>query len=263
MEPFSIEKIQHALAGVSFVRQAVYLPVTGSTNDVARALACDGAPEATLVVADEQRAGRGRMGRAWWAPPATCLLASLLVRPAFPPRQAPRLTMVAGLAAAEAIEHIAPVQARLKWPNDIWLYGKKAGGILTETALSGEWLEYAVVGIGLNVNVNLNERPELEGSATSLMMEAGCRVDRLSLLRALVERFAEWYANASSPRLKEAWAARLVTLGQHVSVQAGAHHFEGLAEGIDDEGALLVRAADGILHAAHAGDVTLRAPRAV
>ncbi len=258
MEILSYEKIRQALSGVSFVRKVVYSPLTGSTNDIARTLARNQAPTGTLIVADEQTAGRGRLGRTWWAPPGASLLMSLLVRPTLLPLQALRLTMVAGLAAVEAIEQENALQAQLKWPNDIWLNGKKAGGILAETALTGDLLEYAIVGIGLNVNVDFSEQPELASLATSLMMETGQRADRLAVLRALVERFAAWYAQITSPQLHAAWAGRLATLGQAVCARVGDSSIDGLAEAVDADGALLVRSPDGTVHKLLAGDVTLR-----
>lgn len=257
MEALSHARIQDALRDISWVRQIVYLPVTTSTNDVARALAQDNAPEATLVVADEQTAGRGRLGRTWWAPPYTCLLMSVLVRPRLPPAQTLRLTMIAGLAAAEAVERVTNLPARLKWPNDIWLGHKKVGGILTETALTGEQLEYAIVGIGLNVNTTFQARPALAETATSLKLEMGQEIDRLTVLCELVERLAVWYADIARPQVKSAWAARLVTLGQQVSIQQPTGRLEGVAEAVDDDGALLVRTADGALRRLLAGDVSL------
>src|SRR5512136_3049973 len=119
MKPFSGETIARALAGIEFVRRIEYRPTVGSTNDVAKQLGAQGAPEATLVIADEQTAGRGRLGRAWWSPPGTAIAMSLLLRPTFPPLRAHRLTMLAGLAAAEAIEQVTGLRVGLKWPNDI------------------------------------------------------------------------------------------------------------------------------------------------
>lgn len=257
-QPLSREGIERALAGVEFVRQVVYLPQVGSTNDVAQALAAEGAPEGTLVIADEQTAGRGRLGRQWVAPAGANLLLSLLLRPALPPRQALRLTMIAGLAAVEAIEQTSGLTARLKWPNDIWLNGKKAGGILAETRLVDEQLEYVIIGLGLNVNADLSAHAQLAGLATSLRMESEQQQDRLLLLRTLVERFADWYGGIRSPRLREAWAGRLITLGQPVEAHAGRQMVSGLAEAVDEDGALLVRAEDGQLHRLSAGDVSLR-----
>ncbi|MBN1889063.1 MAG: biotin--[acetyl-CoA-carboxylase] ligase [Thermoflexales bacterium] len=257
----SQESIERALTGVEFVRRVVYLPQVGSTNDVAQALAADGAPEGTLVIADEQTAGRGRLGRQWWAPAGDNLLLSLLLRPALPPLQALRLTMAAGLAAAEAIEQTSGLAARLKWPNDVWLNGKKAGGSLAETRLAGERLEYAIVGLGLNVNADLSQHAELAALATSLRMESGQQQDRRLILRALVESFAAWYGDISSPRLREAWARRLITLGQQVEAWAGQQSIRGLAEAVDEDGALLVRTANGRLHRLSAGDVSLSSAR--
>jgi BirA family transcriptional regulator, biotin operon repressor / biotin---[acetyl-CoA-carboxylase] ligase len=258
MEPLTQKKIQEALESVPVVRKVVYLPVVSSTNDVARALAKDGAPDFTVIVADEQTAGRGRLGRAWWAPAGACLLMSVLHRPNLRAVQAMRLTMVGGVAAAEAIEEVAHIPTQLKWPNDIWISNKKGGGVLTETALTGERLDYAIVGIGLNINVDFAGKPELNGSATSLMMEVKRPVDRLSVLGALVQRFSAWSSEILSARLKASWAARLVTLGQPVIAQLGEKQIHGLAEAVDDDGTLLVRSDDGILHRLRHGDVSLR-----
>lgn len=130
--------------------------------------------------------------------------------------------------------------------------------MLTETALTGQRLDYAIVGIGLNINVDFAGKPELNGSATSLMREVRRPVDRLSVLRALVERFAAWSSEILSARLKASWAARLVTLGQPVIAQLGEKQIWGLAEAVDEDGALLVRSNDGDLHRLRYGDVSLR-----
>ena len=206
--PLSAEAVRAALAAVPFIRETVYLPATGSTNDVAHRLASQGAPHATLIVTDDQTEGRGRMGRAWYMPPRAALAMSIVVRPELTARQANRLTMLAGLAAAEGVERSTGLAVRLEWPNDVVLEigdwrleiggraaghtpgVKKVGGILTETAITGERLEYAVVGIGVNVNVDFAGRPELAETATSIMLQLGREADRLSVLAAVVERFA-------------------------------------------------------------------------
>lgn len=264
MEPLSYPCIARALAGIEWVRRIEYRPTVSSTNDLAKQLGAGGAPEATLVIADEQTAGRGRLGRAWWSPPGEAIAMSLLVRPSFPPALAYRLTMLAGLAAAQATEEITGLQVSLKWPNDVIIAKPstgvlKLGGILVETATSGESIEFAVIGMGLNVNVDFAPRPDLP-EATSLMMELGHEVSRLALVRALVERFAGRYIRmAQDERLNAEWSARLVTLGRQVVVRRGEEMMTGLAEGVDASGALLVRADDGRLHRVDAADVTLRA----
>jgi len=262
----SYERIAHALSRLAFVRRIEYQPSVGSTNDLAKQLGAQGAPEATLVIADEQTAGRGRLGRAWWTPPGVAIAMSLLVRPQLHVTAAYRLTMLAGLAAAEAVEQVTGLPVGLKWPNDIVIEHRargakvvrKLGGILTETSIAGQSIEFVVVGIGLNVNVDLRARPDLP-EATSLMMELGHQVDRLSIVHGLIERFAARYAEIDhDERLRADWSARLTTLGHRVAALRGAQVFEGLAVDVDESGALLIRSDDGALHRIDAADVTLR-----
>jgi len=248
--------------------KAVYLPTTGSTNDVAKDLAGQGAPEGTVVVADEQTAGRGRMGRRWLAPPGVCLLCSILFRPDLPPTQAQRLTMICALATADAVGKVAGLRVALKWPNDLivkpearspksqeW---RKLGGILTETGVIGERLDFVVVGIGVNVNVPLQALPDLAPDATSILAETGRRVDRAVLLATLLAGVEERYRRlraGDSPYAE--WAARLATLGKSVMATLPQGRLAGVAEGVDEDGALLLRTSDGVLHRLLAGDVTL------
>jgi BirA family biotin operon repressor/biotin-[acetyl-CoA-carboxylase] ligase len=269
MKPLSNETLARTLTGIEFVRRIEYQSTIGSTNDIAKQLGAEGAPEATLVIADEQTAGRGRLGRAWWSPAGTVIAMSLLLRPTFPPLRAHRLTMLAALAAVEAIEQVTGLRVGLKWPNDrvieqaarskrqeaIFL---KLGGILSEASIAGEVFEFAVVGLGLNINVDFRGRMDLP-EATSLMMELGHEVDRLAILRALVERFAARYAVIErDEQLHADWSARLTTLGRQVVARRGDESIEGLAEGVDESGALLIRTDDGALHRVDAADVTLR-----
>ena len=269
--------ITRALGDIPLVRRIEYLPTVGSTNDVAKQLGAEGAPEATLVIADEQTAGRGRLSRAWWTPPGAAIAMSLLLRPRFPPTLAHRLTMLTGLVVVETIEQVADLKVGLKWPNDVVINKSKIpntctarrrkctqypilklGGILTEASVSGDEIEYVVVGLGLNVNVDFRGREDLPG-ATSLMMELGREVDRLEILRAIVERFAARYAVIESDeRLRDDWAARLVMLGRPIVARRGDESIVGQAESVDESGALLIRQDDGTLKRVDAADVTLR-----
>jgi len=268
MNLLSTDDIAHALNGSALVRRIEYLPAVGSTNDVAKRLGAEGAPEATLVIADEQTAGRGRLGRVWWTPPGTAIAMSLLLRPAFPPALAYRLTMLTGLAAAESIEQVTGLRIGLKWPNDIIIkqtaigdrrYAmRKLGGILAEASVSGDEIEFAVVGLGLNVNLDFSGREDLP-EATSLLMQLGHPVDRLAILRAIVERFAARYAVIDrGDQLHADWSARLTTLGWQVIARRGDKAIAGLAESVDESGALMIRQDDGILARVDAADVTLR-----
>jgi BirA family biotin operon repressor/biotin-[acetyl-CoA-carboxylase] ligase len=256
----SAADIQERLDTDFLGQNLIYLPETGSTNDKAKHLANEGAPEGTLVIADFQTAGRGRLDRRWVAPPGGSLLMSLLFRPALAPQQIQRLTMICGLAVADAIESETGVVAGLKWPNDIVVDGAKAGGILTESGFRGNQVEWAIVGIGLNVNLDLAQLPEdLLMPATSLSHALGSKVPRLPLLLAFlqaVERRYQALRAGHSPHGE--WAAKLVTIGQRVVASTQDGIIEGVAEGVDADGALLVRLAGGSLQTVVAGDVTLR-----
>ncbi len=241
-----------------FVGQnVVYRSEIDSTNDEAKRLADRGAPEGTLVIADYQSKGRGRLDRGWVAPPGTGLLMSIVFRPHLAAHRVQGLTMSCGLAVVDAIESETGLQAGLKWPNDVVIAGRKVGGILTEIGIEGAEVGFAVVGIGLNVNLNPALLPaDLPVTATSLGHEAGTEVARLPLLQTLLQRVEERYAAlraGKSPRRE--WAERLVTIGSAVTVLGNGSQLEGVAEGVDEDGALLVRLADGGLETVRAGDV--------
>ena len=247
----------------------VRLKTTTSTNDTAADLARHGAPDGTVVVADRQSAGRGRRGRLWLAPSGRCLLCSLLLRPAISPTQAPRLTMLAAVAAVRAIQALG-LTASVKWPNDVLVSrsagrgagggvgGGKVGGILTETEIVGDSLAYAIVGIGLNVNVKLEDLAAISPQATSLSVVAGRRFSRPRLLRLLLTEIEVRYsvmAQDGGDAVQQEWASLLDTIGRHVTVTSNESAVTGLAEGVDDSGALLVRRAGGELSRVTFGDV--------
>jgi len=260
MDVLSAESIRAGLTTTMIGHQLVYLPETGSTNDKARQLARAGAADGLLVVADHQTDGRGRLRRHWIAPPGSSLLMSLLFRPKLQPFQAQQLTMICGLAVCDAVENQTGLQTTLKWPNDVLVGGAKAGGILTEIEVMGEQLVYGIVGIGLNVDLDLSLLPrDLLMSATSLSNEIGRQVPRLPLLHAFLQAVEDRYSALKSGRSPHSeWSERLATLGQHVRVSAANEVLEGVAEGVDSNGALLLRLVSGRLETVLAGDVTLR-----
>ncbi len=266
--PLSVASIQSRLTTRVMGRPLYYFASTGSTNVEAKRLAATGAPEGTVLIADEQTAGRGRLGRRWSAPANTCLLMSLLFRPALLPSQAPRLTMLCSLAAAEAIEEHTGLAVAIKWPNDLvvpqpssapHLYGK-LGGLLTETAISAGTILFAVVGMGINVNVDPAALGPVMTPATSLSAELGRPVDRAALLADILQRIEDRHPHLTGGQLSGDWARRLVTIGQRVTVtSAGASEsVDGLAAGVDHDGALQVRDLAGNLHLIAVGDVTLQ-----
>lgn len=258
------QTIAAALTTQRLGRPALWFARVGSTNDVAHEWGRAGAAGGLLVVADEQTAGRGRLDRSWWAPPGTCLLMSLLLRPSLPPARAGQLAMCLGLAAVEAIRQVCGVQVALKWPNDLLHDGRKLGGMLAELEIADDRLLYAAIGLGLNVNVDF-ARPDapadLRHPATSLLTATGAQVDRLALLTAVLGAAEPLLVRVEAGEsLHEAWAARLDTLNRRVNVSQSDRQLEGVASGVTPEGALLVRDDRGMLHTVWSGDVRILGP---
>ncbi|MDX6616904.1 MAG: BirA family transcriptional regulator [Solirubrobacterales bacterium] len=219
-----------------------HLRSTDSTNARARDLAEAGAPNGTVVTADEQSAGRGRQGRTWFAPPGSALLYSAILRPA-DPGDRPLLPLAVPLAVAETVETLATVRCEVKWPNDVWIEGRKVAGVLIE-GKPGSW---AIVGVGLNVAVD--EFPEeLRETGTSIGGDA--TVD--AALAALNERLSDWI-DADADRVRDAFAERDALRGREISWDGGS----GVAAGIDDVGHLLVALSGGGAVALGAGEVHL------
>ncbi len=265
MSELSAERIKTALQTTWLGQRVVYYPTIGSTNDEAKRLADSGVSEGTLVVADHQTAGRGRLDREWWSPPGSSLLLSLVFRPAFLlPHQAHRLTMACSLAVCDAVAEVTGLSAAVKWPNDVLVDGRKVCGLLAELGLAGSQLGYVVVGIGLNVNVSFDggDVPQLMAPATSLKEAAGRQVSRLAVLAALLRHAEVRYERLRAGALPhQEWQSRLVTVGQTVQVTMPDRTLTGLAVGVDADGALRVQQADGRVERVLAGDVTLREDR--
>lgn len=249
------EELTPALWGLNFGKPLYAFESIGSTNDEARRLADAGTPSGTLVMADEQTAGRGRSGRAWLTPPGSAIAMSLVVRPTL--KNAARLTMLAGVAVCEAIQIVSGAPAQLKWPNDVWLAGKKCAGILAESALRGERLDYAVLGIGINVTWS-PPAEAVDYPATCVQAEAQRPITRAALVREVLTQLEAAYPRLNEHSLFEQWQARLATLGQTVHVQLGTETFTGQAQAVTEDGALLVTLADGTVRPVLAGEVRLR-----
>lgn len=248
--------MQEAIRPMRRIGHAIEAHATiGSTNDRARALLDEADADGRVVVADEQTAGRGRRGRTWLSPPGLNLMASIALRPRLDAREAWQLGLAAALAAAEACGTVAPVS--LKWPNDlVSVDGKKVGGLLIETIFSGERMTGAVVGVGVNVNWARAEMPaEIAADAISLADLAGAPVDRVALLRSLLEALeAEVSAleNGQSPLAR--YRAACTTLGELIAVATPDGSVSGRAVDLDATGALVIEADDG-RHVVASGDV--------
>ena len=256
------EAILAALETAFVGRNLEVYDAIGSTNARAVDWAHEDAPDGALVIADEQTAGRGRLGRRWHAPPGSALLFSLVLRPDLTPMQAQRATMLCSSAAVEAIGAVTGLTARIKWPNDIVIEGKKVGGVLTELGLAGRELAFVVVGMGLNVNLDPAQIPEALAPPTSLQAERGAPVPRLPLLAALLQAVeARYTALGQGWSPHEEWRDHLATLGQPVQVGTPEEVIVGVAEDVNADGALLVRTPEGALRTVLVGDVTLRGYR--
>jgi BirA family biotin operon repressor/biotin-[acetyl-CoA-carboxylase] ligase len=233
-----------------------------STQDEAGRLAGEGAPQGTVVIAETQRAGRGRLGRAWFSPPGTNLYLTIVLRPEMRTGDVPQLSLVAGVAVAEAIEPFARGMVQLKWPNDIWLRGKKVGGILAQ-AFSGtnDELSHVLLGIGINVNLKAADLPgELRERASSMLIETDHRTNRPALAAKLLSRLDKRYREALKSgfdAIRPRWERFSALTGSEVTVTDGSSRQTGMVKGIDTDGALLLDTG-GSVSRIMVGDVTLR-----
>lgn len=230
----------------------IWVGEVGSTNDLARLLAGAGCPEGTVVVADRQTRGRGRHGRVW-ASPKGGLWCSVLLRPS---ARSPMglLSLAVAVAVAETVEQFVPEPAGIRWPNDIEIAGRKVAGILIEATGAA-----VAVGVGINVSVELGAMPpDVAARAGSLHLIAGRPIERRAVLDALLARLADRYAAwaARGSTVIEAWGSRDLLRGKSVAVLHSGSAIEGVAEGINQEGALLIRTAAGTIRQVVAGDVS-------
>jgi len=263
--PLGVDKLQTSLRTRLFGQQLHYLEAVGSTNEVAKRLAGEGAPEGTVVIADLQTAGKGRLGRSWMAPANSSLLMSLIFRPTLAPVQANRLNMLCSLAAADAIQSYTGLAVGIKWPNDLVVPQppghnyRKLAGLLTESSVAGDNLLFVVVGMGINVNLEPAALGPVMVPATSLSAELGRPVDREALLVAILAHIENRYRQLDSDQIHQDWKQRLVTLGQEITVTTPTGQIHGVAVGVNPDGALLLRDLAGNLQPIMIGDVTLRA----
>lgn len=220
-----------------------YYDCIDSTNTKAKELAESGHPSGTLVVSDQQTAGKGRRGRAWDSLPGTGIYMTLMIKPEINPNNASMLTLVAAMAVANAISKIAETQALIKWPNDVVINGKKICGILTEMSAQFDYINNIVIGIGINVH-NQDFPDELKDTASSLFLACGRRIRRAELIEAFLEEFERIYAiylaTEDMEGLQKEYDKLLVNKGRQVQVLDPKEPFEGKAMGITKRGELIV-----------------------
>jgi len=221
--------------------------------EVAKREAQSGAVEGTVIVADEQTAGRGRLKRAWLSPRGSIAL-SIILYPSL--SYLPSLTMLASLAVVHSIEAVTGLKSQVKWPNDVLINGRKVCGILIASDVQGNTVNYTVMGIGVNVNLRLADFPEIQPIATSLSHELGREVSPLSVIRCLLVEIERLYlALSTEGSIYQEWRDSLVTLGRRVRIETGEAIYEGVAESVARDGSLLLRGSDGSLTKIVAGDV--------
>jgi BirA family biotin operon repressor/biotin-[acetyl-CoA-carboxylase] ligase len=229
-----------------------------STNARAYELANEGAFHGEVVLTEEQTAGKGRRGRSWASPPGKNLYFSAILRPELSPQRAPELTLVAAVALCETLRE-AGAHASIKWPNDVQIDGKKVAGILTELSADPERVHFVVLGIGVNLNANPADFPaEVAEIATSVASSRGSAVPRALFTAALWTRIEQWldiHAEDGFAPVRAAWKSMASTLGQDVLVRGEQRELRGIAEDLDEDGALLLRTPEGKIERVVAGDV--------
>ncbi|MGQ9759995.1 MAG: biotin--[acetyl-CoA-carboxylase] ligase [Candidatus Methanomethylicaceae archaeon] len=239
-----------------FGRTLITLDSVDSTQVFMRRLAEKGAPEGTVVVALEQRSGRGRMNRAWSSPKGG-LWFSLLLRPSIPPIDLHKLTLLIGVAVAKSLEQYG-IKASLKWPNDVLIDQRKVCGILLESSTETDRVEYVIAGIGLNANITLRDLPDaIRCSAISLYDILGTKVDRAELLSKILKNSEDLYISASEKGFSEIislWRSLSSTIGRKVQVDLLDKTLTGYAVDIDEGGSLILETSDG-LRKIYSGDV--------
>jgi BirA family transcriptional regulator, biotin operon repressor / biotin---[acetyl-CoA-carboxylase] ligase len=249
--------VQRGLTTHFIGQKVVYHQVVDSTMDAARKEVQWGAPAGTVIIAERQTAGRGRLGRRWISPSGGMAI-SIILRPNI--QYLSKMIMLASVATARGIEKVTGLRPAIKWPNDLRLRQKKVGGILIENDIRLNHLRACIIGIGINVNISLADDSQLGPIATSLSDELGKIVSRLDIIQQLLIEMDRLYQTLTvDDSLFEDWKNRLETIGQTVQVSFGGHIYRGIAESVSDDGALILRQLDGSSIKILAGDVTSRA----
>ena len=239
----------------------LFLKETDSTNDEAARQAAAGAGDGLFIVADKQNAGKGRRGRAWKDEGGVNTAMSILLRPDMKPDTAPMLTLIMALSVQGAVKKITGLKTFIKWPNDIVCNGKKLVGILTEMAEENESIKHVVIGTGININQEIFPE-EIRDTATSLYLESGKKYSRAEITAECANGFEYYYGifrrDLSLKSLKDEYNAECVNCGRRVKVLDPSGEYEGEAEGIEDNGNLLVRINDNSVREVRSGEVSVR-----
>ncbi len=258
---FNEHDLANRLSGRLVGNRVHFLKKVDSTNIYASGLAKAGAPEGTVVIADCQTKGKGRMNRVWQSPPGRNIYTSIVLRPSIETAMAPKITLVAGVAVAGLLSEYCPEGVTLKWPNDVQIGGKKICGILTEMKTSGGKVDFVIVGIGINIRMKKKDfHGEFRDNSTSLIEEVGRDISRSDLtveLYGFMERWYKEFLAVGFGPIKDEWLKYAGIIGKDIKVVLRDDIQEGKAVGIDDYGALLIFDEKDKIKRVIAGDVSL------
>jgi BirA family biotin operon repressor/biotin-[acetyl-CoA-carboxylase] ligase len=239
-----VDALKKSLAGKLIGHNIFYHSQTKSTNDEAFLLGLAGAADGTVVIADSQSKGKGRLQRSWHSPRGTNIYTSIILRPEIELRKASRIPIFAGVAVAEVLNQYCPGRIKLKWPNDVLLDGKKVSGILSQLKTSENKVDFIVLGIGINVNTDSGQFPqELQDTATSMFIKTGSRISRQELIISLYENLGKWYRNlmeAGFESIKDKWLAMSDMIDRRVEISFLGETVSGKVKGLDDAGSLIL-----------------------
>ncbi|ADU30164.1 biotin--[acetyl-CoA-carboxylase] ligase [Evansella cellulosilytica] len=259
MDVVNEHAIRSRLEVDAIFQNIIYEDTVTSTQQVAYKLLGEGAPHGTLIVANEQTSGRGRLGREWYSPANTGIWMSLIMRPNIEMQQTPQLTLVAAVALARAIKEATNYDVQIKWPNDLIFNGKKIAGILTEMQSDPDRVKSVIIGIG--INVNQQTFPEsIANIASSLSLETRETFHRVAIIEHFLREF-QWlyhtYLEKGFSFIKPLWEARAISIGEEILAKTANGELKGVAEGISDEGVLLLKDSEGNSHRIYSADIHL------
>ncbi len=239
----------------------IHYPLIDSTNNQAKTLAINGAPEGTLVVAEAQSAGRGRKGRTWFSATDDGICLSLILRPSIPPGEISQITLMTAVAAAEALLEATDIDVTIKWPNDLLINGKKLAGILTEMSMEMDAIDYIIIGLGMNVNTDISVfNGEIQDIATSLYIESSIQHSRVDIIQLFLQQFEKYYLEVQThgfSSIIKRWKKLSNILGQYVTVDVSGKKIRGFVDDIGEDGVLILKDDEKKIHRILSGDVLL------
>lgn len=253
-------EIKAGLKTVTIGKEIIYKTSLTSTQELAHRIANEGAEEGTLIVADEQTGGKGRLGRSWYSPIGTGIWMSVIVRPEIPPQKAPQLTLLTAVAVLRGMKEATGTECEIKWPNDILYEGKKIVGILTEMQAEPDQVHSIIIGVGINVNQQ-QFPPELEQIATSLRQIQNKELKRSVVIQRVLEEFEQLYLEYIENGfsfIKKLWEVHSITIGKRITARTVSNTLEGMAKGITDDGVLLLEDDSGQVHHIYSADIKIK-----